>query len=457
MDGFKKRLTDSVQFRLSFWLSITIIGIALAAGTFSFMSAFEQAQELQDDVLFQIAALVNQSDPHWTPPADGMELKDSDYDSSVYVQALNASTQAPIHGASNGRIPKLSSALAEGMHTIDGSDDTYRVFVKTTHTGRKIAVFQETGARDAIAYRSALDTLLPFLILIPVLLIVIARLIRRMFRPITDLSRQIDARAENDLRPVHDEHLPFEVRSFILAINRLLARVAESLNTQRRFVADAAHELRSPLTALSLQAERLDHLQMSDAAQERLQILKDGIQRGRNLLNQLLSLTRAQAVVDQPNKAISIHDTYRTVAEEFMPLAKAKHIDLGVLDGNDSIVRCNALDLHTLIKNLVDNAIRYTPAGGRVDLSTENGPHDATIRISDTGPGIPQEERERVFDAFHRILGTEQLGSGLGLAIVKTIAERLRATILLDYTDPVAQTGLTVTVKIPHAGHTGTK
>ena len=452
MDGLKERLNRSVQYRLSFSLSVTITVIALAAGAFSFISAFKQAQELQDDVLFQIAALAVQSGPGWTPPAGGIQLEDSDYDSSVYIQTLGAGTSTSTPPASSNKIPTLPATLSDGLHTIDWEHDTYRVLVRATHDGGKIAVFQETSARDEIAYISALATLLPLLILIPVLLIIIAQLIRRMFRPITELSRQIDTRAEDDLRPVRDEHLPAEVRPFILAINRLLARVADSITAQRRFMADAAHELRSPLTALSLQAERLEHLEMPDVARERLRILKDGIRRARNLLNQLLSLSRAQTATDRPEQAVSIRNVYRSVLEDLMPLAKAKHIDLGVLDGPDVAAQANELDLYTMIKNLVDNAIRYTPPDGRVDLSAENSPQGAVIRIADTGPGIPLEERERVFDAFHRILGSEQIGSGLGLAIVKAIVERLNASIQLDFTNPMAQTGLTIVIEIPHPG-----
>ncbi|OWT56857.1 ATP-binding protein [Candidimonas nitroreducens] len=449
MDGLKKRLNGSVRYRLSFSLSVTVIAIALAAGAFSFVSAFNQAEELQDDALIQIAALADQSAPRWTPAAGGTELKDSDNDSSVYLQTLGAAASAQPHRTPLGKMPVLPATLADGLHTIDWERGAYRVLVKTIHTGDKIAVLQETSARDDTAYRSALNTLLPFLILVPVLLFLIAQLIRKIFRPITELSRQIDARAENDLRPVRDAHLPSEIRPFVLAINRLLARVAEAVNIQRRFVADAAHELRSPLTALSLQAERLEHLPMSDSARERLHILEDGIQRAARLLNQLLSLSKAQTAAGQADAEISIRDIYRLVLEDLMPLAKAKHIDLGVLHGPDLAVRAKELDLYTMVKNLVDNAIRYTPAGGRVDLSAEASPQGTAIRVVDTGPGIPLTERERIFDPFHRILGTEQVGSGLGLAIVKAIAERLNAGIQLDFADSAARTGLAITITIP--------
>ena len=148
---------------------------------------------------------------------------------------------------------------------------------------------QETGVRDEIARDSALRTLMPFLILVPVLLLIVANLVRKMFRPIAALSAEIDQRAEQELHPVEEGHLPAEVRPFVVAINRLLARVNQSMETQRRFVADAAHELRSPFTALSLQAERLAEADMSNLARGRLMTLRRGIERGRSLLDQLLT------------------------------------------------------------------------------------------------------------------------------------------------------------------------
>lgn len=448
MDGLKKRLNDSVQYRLSFSLAAVVMAIALAAGIFSFISAFHQAQELQDDVLFQIAALINQSDPDWTLPADGIELEDWDEDSWIHIQMLSSAV-GPLHSTAKHRMPTLPTPLADGFHTVDSGGEAYRVFIKTTHSGHRIAVSQEVRARNESAYLNALNTLLPFLILIPILLIIIAQLIRKIFRPITALAHHIDARAENDLRPIQDNNIPSEVRPFILAMNRLLARVNESVNIQRRFVADAAHELRSPMTALSLQAERLRHMPMSDTAQEQLHILENGITRGRDLLNQLLSLSKAQAPPELPPGAVSIRHIYRAVLENLMPLAKAKQIDIGVLDGPDASVLISELDLFIMVKNLVDNAIRYTPRDGRVDLSIETSPQATLIRIADTGPGIPSAEQARIFDPFYRILGSDQQGSGLGLAIVQAIAGRLGASILLGFSNPQTKTGLTVTIKLP--------
>jgi two-component system OmpR family sensor kinase len=171
---------------------------------------------------------------------------------------------------------------------------------------------------------------------------------------------------------------------------------------QRRFVADAAHELRSPLTALSLQAERLAEADLSAQAQERLRALRQGIARGRQLLDQLLSLARAQSDVRPPPARVSVHEVYRRVLEDLMPLAQARQIDIGVEGAPDVAVWTSELDLFTLVRNLADNAIRYTPEGGRVDLIAEDTEGQVTLRVRDNGPGIPPTERDRVFDPFYR-------------------------------------------------------
>jgi two-component system OmpR family sensor kinase len=240
-----------------------------------------------------------------------------------------------------------------------------------------------------------------------------------MFRPISSLASDIDQRSEQELHPIEDSHLPIEVRPFTVAINRMLARLQMSMESQRRFVADAAHELRSPLTALSLQAERLADTEMSDLARNRLDLLRKGIDRGRNLLDQLLMLAKVQSASDTLQSSISVQKIYRRVLEELIPLAEAKEIDIGVEGTQDVFVLASELDMVTLVKNLVDNAIRYSPVGGCIDLSIIVSATHAELRIRDNGPGIVATERARVFDPFYRTLGSEQVGSGLGLSIVQ--------------------------------------
>ncbi|WP_284414107.1 ATP-binding protein [Acidovorax sp. SUPP2539] len=448
MDGHKKRLNESVQLKLSFTLSLAILAVAIVAGVFSFLSAFDEAHELQDDVLRQVAQLVGRQRLLPAAPTSDTHLKDSDEESRVIVQRLGEVSPSPVSVDAGGTLP-LPTTLTDGLHTLEIGGETFRVLVKTTAAGERIAVAQESGFRNEIARDGALRTVMPLLILVPVLLLIVADLVRKMFRPIAALSKEIDQRAEQELHPVEDSHLPAEVRPFAVAINRLLARVSQSMEAQRRFVADAAHELRSPLTALSLQAERLSEAEMPDLARERLTVLRQGIERGRSLLDQLLTLAKAQSATGSPKSPASIQGIYRRVLEDLMPLAEAKHIDIGVEGTQDAEVWVSELDMIAVVKNLVDNAIRYTPEGGKVDLSVGISGGKAELRVQDSGPGIPLVEQDRVFDPFYRTLGSEQIGSGLGLSIVQTIAHRIGAEIRLDFVDETQQTGLKISVTVP--------
>lgn len=432
----------SLQFRLSAWLCGVILLVALAGGAFSFVSAFHEANELQDDQLRQIAALIHQRNLP-LPSARLQETEPvSDSDSRVIVQTLTRANAPPVadHAFS------LPDSLPDGMQTLTVQGEPWRIYVGTLTNGTRIAVSQQTAVRDEIARDSALRTVMPFIILMPLLLLVVGLLIKQVFMPVKRLAADLDHRPDHDLRALSDATLPSEIVPFVVAINRLLGRVEGAVALQRRFMANAAHELRSPLTALSLQAERLDVVAMPDQARERLAILKTGIYRARALLDQLLSLARAQEIPASSNAETSVRHALRQVLEDMVPLAEQKSIDIGVIADEDANVRASELDLRTLIRNLIDNAIRYTPPGGRVDLSVTASKGLTTLSVVDTGPGIPDAEKEQVFDPFYRVLGNQEIGSGLGLSIVKAIADRIGASVLLADANKEAPVGLNVAV-----------
>ncbi|MGV8893671.1 MAG: ATP-binding protein [Burkholderiaceae bacterium] len=447
MDGLQGKMRQSLQFRLSAWLSLVILAVALAAGIFSFVSIFQDTIELQDDQLRQMAALVNRQHLPVTYAGPSKNAPDTDPESRVAVQLLRQpNSNAP---ESAGELPGLPDDLSDGMHTLTINQLSWRLFVKTLNSGSRVAIGQQTEVRDEIARDNALRTLMPFLILIPILLLLVGDLTRKMFKPLKKMASELDQRSEQDLREISDTRIPSEIQPFVTAINQLLARVAQSSTAQRRFVADAAHELRSPLTALSLQAERLEAADMSGQARERLRSLRDGIHRTRVLLDQLLTLARAQESSHGQTASVSIQYVFRQALEDLMPLAEVKNIDVGVVSELDANVPVQEVDLKTLVKNLLDNAIRYTPDGGRINLSVRANDHHVTVQVDDTGPGIPADERIRVFDPFYRALGNDAVGSGLGLSIVKTIADRVGAKVSFDYADEKLQSGLRVIVMFP--------
>jgi len=444
MDGFKKRLNDSVQLRLSVTLSLAILIVAVLAGFFAFISAINETHEMQDETLRQVAILFDRQKMTFHYPVVEQVVGD-DEESRVIVQYLIDSNKAT--GSDDATTPlPFPTSLVDGLSTVSVVGENFRVLVRTTVGGERIVVAQEADVREKEARKSAWRSLLPFLILFPVLLLVVGDLVRKLFRPIAILSDEIDQRDEQALHPIDDNHLPTEIRPFVVAINRLLTRVAQSMEAQRRFIADAAHELRSPMTALSLQAERLSAVEMSAAASERLLPLSRGIERSRKLIDQLLALAAAQSSSDRSQTSVSVHEVYRRVLEDLLPLAERKRIDIGVESIEDVKVNINAVDLLILVKNLVDNAIRYTPAGGRVDLMVELTQEAVILQVKDSGPGISAEEQALVFDPFYRSLGTDEAGSGLGLSIVKAIADRAGAHIRLSFSDEVKKSGLCVSV-----------
>ncbi|MBV9288093.1 MAG: histidine kinase [Hyphomicrobiales bacterium] len=414
--------------------------VAIAAGFLSFRYAFDEAIELQDDQLRQTAAWLQRQHFH-TPPTEVAGLPDADPESRLIV--LTAEPQGgwqPQDAA-----PGLRADLADGFQTVAINGAPWRFFIGGQDRGLRVAVGQQTAVRDEIANKSALRTDAPLLSLILILPLMVGFLIRRMLRPLRKMAADLELRSELDWRGISADGLPSEIRPFVVAIKRLLARVAASVAAQRRFVADAAHELRSPLTALSLQAERLDAAEMPAETRLRLMALRRGIGRTRRLLDQLLALARAQTDASEP-QPVSFVSVFRAVLEDLMPLAEAKDLDVGVTSQQDVVVRWNEVDLTMLVRNLVDNAIRYTPEGGRIDLAIEMRPEGAKLRVDDTGPGIPPQDREQVFDPFHRLLGNDEVGAGLGLSIVKAIADRIGADVSLGQSDGG---GLSATVTIP--------
>ncbi|WP_049226366.1 ATP-binding protein [Neisseria sicca] len=421
MHHFIQTLKQSLQVRISIALILMFLPLSIIAGAFSYYQTYHEAEELQDDLLRQTAAYINPKTTDYTQI--GRE-------NHILIQTFGQEDTVP-----------LSDTLGEGFHTIKGSvdddddddddDDEYRAYVHQTPQG-KIAVLQETEYRDDLAATAAYQSVLPLLIALPLMILLTVWITYRAMRPVKTLSASLGKRRSDDLSPLDGEGVPSEIQGFVTAINQLLQRTGENIRRQQRFIADAAHELRSPLTALSLQAERLTKLPQSDEAREQTGLILQSIQRNRHLLEQLLTHARAQGSETQRNLTdISLQAQFRRVLQELMPLALNKQQDIGVAVENDLRIRADDTEIYTLIKTFTDNAIRYTPAGGRIDMGFSETPTTLTIWVEDDGPGIPAAERSRVTDAFYRILGTEQQGTGLGLSIADAIAKRYGGKLIL--------------------------
>ncbi|MBY0578361.1 MAG: hypothetical protein K2P57_04875 [Burkholderiales bacterium] len=407
----------SLQRHLSIMLGSAILLAGLVAAIASFALAYSEAKEFQDDMLKQVAAL---SAATKSGLAQRPRIEISDPESRILI----------FHLPGDSRPDWFSTDLSPGLHTLPAGAKHLRVYIRDTPPAERTVVAQFTDVRDEIAINSALRTLILLLCLLPVLVWLIVRIVRNELAPITRLSRSLDEQPADSPMPVSDDGLPDEITPFVHAINRLLERIKHLMKQQSRFIADAAHELRSPLTALSVQAQNLMHAGSLDAVHERAVPLQKGIARARHLTEQMLSLARTQAEANGKTE-VNVSAMARELIAEYLPMAEAGNIDLGLDEIEPLSIPAFPDALHLIIKNALENALKYTQNGGEVTLRLFSDNHDAIIEIVDDGPGIPVSEYERVFDAFYRMPGTHGEGSGLGLAIVREAAIRMGGTVSL--------------------------
>jgi two-component system OmpR family sensor kinase len=413
----------SLQRRLTLTLSVAIVVAGLVAALASFVFGYIEAQELQDDTLRQIAALA-------TPNAAGLgsdtrKLRTTSGVSPEFESRINV-----MHLPHDARPTWLPADVPAGFHTLGDAKEPMRVFVRDLSGGERVIVSQRTDLRDEIALNSALRTLVPVILLLPLLAWLTARIVASGLAPIRRLAQSLDTQSADKLAPLPVIDIPDEMSSFVGAINRLLERVNRLMGDQRRFVADAAHELRTPLTALSVQAQNIENAESLEAARARLAPLRTGLERVQRLTEQLLSLAKTQADTNEPT-VIHVSNVIRALIAEFLPLAQLKGIDLGMEEVGTQTISGSPDVLRLVMSNAIDNALRYTPRGGVVTVRVAGDGQDTIIEVIDTGPGIPTAYRMRAFDAFHRLEGSTGTGSGLGLAIARDAALRLGGTVSL--------------------------
>jgi two-component system, OmpR family, sensor kinase len=276
--------------------------------------------------------------------------------------------------------------------------------------------------------------------------------ITHSFRPVFRLAARLDAKESNHLAKLPVDAMPDELRPFIESINRLLERIASMFEQKRRFIADAAHELRSPITALTLQAENLGHADLPPESRERLAVLDTGIRRTAHLLEQLLALAKYEAGSLPQVPPTRLDKVVKKVVADLLPLARVRSVDLGFKRIEDPSIASDPIALTVLVRNVVDNAIRYSPEGGQIDISLFRDRTHAVLCVEDTGPGIPMNDLTRVFDPFYRGSHAGAQGTGLGLSIVRRIVESLSGSITLENIAAPDRTGLRVNIILPVAG-----
>ncbi len=313
-----------------------------------------------------------------------------------------------------------------------------------------IEVGQRKDIRDELASEIAVDLFFQSLLPVPLLAVIIPLLVFAAFGPVRRIARELDSRAPSNLHPIDTGHVPAEVRSLVDALNRMFTRLSWAFETERRFTADAAHELRTPIAGMLVHTDNARRAKSAETRAASLDRVAQGVRRMQRLVEQLLTLSRLDPEAGLGNwEAV---DLGRVVAEEAGQLserARQQGVAFEISHHPGFRIPGNATMLGVLVRNLLDNALRHTPEGGQVRVRVDEDAAGVTLSVADTGPGIPPELRQRVLERFYRAPGQAAEGSGLGLSIVRRIADIHGATLDLADGDP----GLIVVVRFP--GRTG--
>lgn len=414
---------NSLRQQLLLWLLGGVLLSTAAAGAGMYWLAHGEADDLFDYQIRQIALSLPE---HILPPET--VNYDDDVGENVELQVWDANGSLLFASFPTRILPRYDQP---GFATVSYKHHDWRIFVTQRHN-RHIQVAQPMQERRELAAGLATRSLWPFAALIPVLAALIWLVVGRSLRPLQNITHALEQRDADAMHPLSLAKLPKEILPLVDAINRLLSRLDRSLQQQRDFIADAAHELRSPLTALSLQMQLVERAGTAAQRAASFAKLKLRLERTIHLVKQLLTLARSEPQAEAQNfAAINLTELVQQVVGDYSALAQSHRLILQWHPPPEIMVRGQSENLCILISNLIDNAIRYTPEHGLVQVQLTAQPDSVVLSVTDTGAGIPAEERTRVFDRFYRREVGQVSGSGLGLAIVRNIAQAHRADISL--------------------------
>ena len=411
-------------------LLLTLLGALLAAGfttaAATFFSAQAEFNEFLDTHLKETAESLGESvrnaafpispSPHMTIVGDAESYQ-------IVIQVYDSATNSVWHREGSPSLP-LPEGPGFGLEQVDGKSwRTYAVAAGPLI----ITVGQDTAVRTKLAATAAFRVLQPLCLLLPFIAIAVWIVVGEGLAPLERTARSVARRSPTSLTPISTKGLPSELLGLVSAINQLLERLEQSLSAQQRFASDAAHELRTPLTALKLQVQLAQRAKTPEAQQKCFVRLNEGINRATRLVQQLLTLARLDPDASKkPMNTLRLESIAQSVTEDMQPIAAQKNITVEArtepahLDGMEDAVRL-------MVANLTDNAIRYTPEGGRIEIRTYSEGDRSVIEVCDNGPGIDPEERQRVFDRFYRVDKARSRaagGTGLGLSITKAILQQ---------------------------------
>lgn len=417
----------SLKRQLIVWALGLFTVVGLLAGGISYLLALQDANVLLDHQLLLVAGSIDEGSQLSAMQAkylgESREEQESDFVIQVWYGSEKVRSSHPDFDLAEGTSTGYSNMSLHGQR--------WRAYT-IVYPDRTVQVSQSHEVRRKIATNAGLRALLPIAGLYSLSWVLVVFGVGRIFKPLAEVTKAATQRDASSLDPLPTEHIPAEVAPLITEMNGLIRRVRETINVQRHFMLDAAHELRTPLAALQLQIENLPQSRSQDDLEARIAELKSGIQRASHLVGQLLHMARYGAEKQTIRTDLDLGKLVKSCIADFIPIAEKHRIDLGMIHDEPALIRANAGDLRILFNNLLDNAIRYTPEGGRIDVSVAVANQRASVEILDNGPGIPEALLPRVFDRFFRVGGHEIEGSGIGLAIVNAIASQESAEIRLS-------------------------
>ena len=430
---------NSIRVRLLAALLAMLAASVSVMGVVTYRKVLAETEALFDYQLRQMALSLR--DQGEIAPDQAGALADEQFDFVVQIWTVDGRGiyASRAHSA-------LPSRALLGLADVQAGGQTWRTFSVATPT-RVIQVAQPAAIRQRLAADAALRSVAPMLWLVPLLGVLTWWLAGRVLRPLRRVAGEVRGRSAQTLDPLRSDGLPDEVAPLVAALNALLARLGSSFDAQRAFVADAAHELRSPLTALKLQLQWLRRCEDPADREAAIAALAAGIERAARLVEQLLALARSEPGAPQPAlQPLDLSELVRRAVADTVPQARERDVAFEVTADAPVTVDGEAASLTALVRNLADNAVRHAPAGSRVELRVLNDDGPPVLTVDDAGPGIPPAERERVFDRFYRRAVGDDVGSGLGLAIVRGVATQHGATVELG-DSPLG--GLRATVRFP--------
>lgn len=398
------------------WMTLLLTLVGASAALIAYRLADNQASEFLDNELRQIAISAGEGSlKHLTPAPIGKDLDDK-FAVTIWDR--------------NGRIirqtmPGVQFPRQSPQSFIDLSAAGLQWRVYTASDGeRTVQVAQLDTEREELARNTAIGVAAPILIVIPLSWLVVGWAMTRMLGRLDSLAEELAKRSASANEAISLEGIPTEVIPLVKGMNNLIARLRAAFDQQKQFLSDAAHELRTPLAAIQIQADGLAS-GTPDTDGERGAAITEGIRRASSLVNQLLRLARLDETPPrQSPEIVELAPLLLECVEDYFHIAARKGVDIGVIERQPATCRGSAAELHVLLENLIDNAVRYTPPGGTVDVSLRRKGEGAVIEITDSGVGIPAGAEKRIFDRFFRAAPANIEGTGLGLAIARRIAER---------------------------------